>query len=195
MELNEFINYLKISLNRFMNYVTSSEFEFYSFDIYNKYKLKIEDYFITNKEDDDKKIEIKKYNYSVVDLFNLYKLIKEYSSESINYLVKTNIIKEMLIKKYFIENPSNINDKAISQKIRELNYENYHHFFSLFEEYEGKYVNINQLFTTLILIGSNTISNEKFKELITENILKKEDFIKIDFWFENDVYLSKPINE
>ena len=195
MVLNEFISYLKSSLNRFVNYVSSLEFEFDSFDIYNKYKLKIEDYFITIKEDDDKKIEIKKYNYSIVDLFNLYKLIKEYSSESINYLVKTNIVKEMLIKKYFIENPSNINDKAISQKIRELNFENYHHLFSLFEEFDGKYVNINQLFTTLILIGSNTISNEKFNELITENILKKEDFMKINFWFENDVYLSKPINE
>ena len=195
MVLNEFITYLKSALNRFINYATSSEFEFDSFDIYNKYKLKIEDYFITNKEDDDRKIEIKKFNYSVVDLFNLYNLLKEYSSESIDYLVKTNIVKEMLIKKYFIENPSNINNNAISQKIRELNYEHYHHFISLFEEYDGKYVNINELFTTLILIGSDTISNEKIKELSTENILKKEDFMKINFWFENDVYLSKPFNE
>ena len=193
--LNEFIEYLKSSLHRYLNYITSSDFEFDSFDIYNKYKLKIEDYFINIKEEDDKKLEIKKYFYNINDLYSLYLLTKEYSSESINYLVKTNIVKEILIKKYFIENPSNLNNKAISVKIRELNFENYHFFFSLFEEYDGKYVNINELFTTLILIGSNTISNEKWKELVKENILKEEDFMKINFWFENDIYLNKCIDE
>jgi hypothetical protein len=193
--LNEFIEYLKSSLNRYLNYITSSDFEFDSFDIYNKYKLKIEDYFINIKEEDDKKLEIKKYFYNINDLYSLYLLTKEYSSESINYLVKTNIVKEILIKKYFIENPSNLNNKAISVKIRELNFENYHFFFSLFEEYDGKYVNINELFTTLILIGSYSITNEKWKELFSENILNKDSFMKIKFWFENDNYLNKCINQ
>jgi hypothetical protein len=192
--LNQFIDYLKNYLNKFLNYITSSDFEFDSFDIYNKYKLHIEDYFTNIKEEEDKKIELKKYNFSIIDLYSLYNLIKEYSSESIHYYVKTNIVKEMLIKQYFIENPSNKNNKAISEKIRELNYENYHYFIDLFEEFDGKFININELFTTLILIGSNTITNDKWKELITENILHKEDFMKIEFWFENDVYLNNIIN-
>ena len=193
--LNQFIDYLKNSLNKFLNYITSSDFEFDSFDIYNKYKLHIEDYFTNIKEEEDKKIELKKYNFSIIDLYSLYNLIKEYSSESIHYYVKTNIVKEMLIKQYFIENPSNKNNKAISEKIRELNYENYHYFIDLFEEFDGKFININELFTTLILIGSNTITNDKWKELITENILHKEDFMNIEFWFENDAYLNNIINE
>ena len=193
--LNEFIDYLKTSLNNFINYVTSSEFEFDSFDIYNKYKLNVESYFTNVKEEEEKKIEMKKYYYNIAELYSLYNTIKEYSSESINYLVKTNIVKEMLIKKYFIQNPSNLNNNAISQKIRELNFENYHFFFSLFEEYDGKYVNINELFTTLILIGSYSITNEKWKELFSENILNKDGFMKIKFWFENDNYLNKCINQ
>ena len=193
--LNQFIDYLKSSLNKFLNYITSLEFEFDSFDIYNKYKLHVEDYFTNIKEEEDKKIELKKYNFSIIDLYSLYNIIKEYSSESINYYVKTNIVKEMLIKQYFIENPSNKNNKAICEKIRELNYEHYHYFIDLFEEFDGKFININELFTTLILIGSNTITNDKWKELITENILYKEDFMKIEFWFENDVYLNTIINE
>jgi len=193
--LNQFIDYLKSSLNKFLNYITSLEFEFDSFDIYNKYKLHVEDYFTNIKEEEDKKIELKKYNFSIIDLYSLYNIIKEYSSESINYYVKSNIVKEILIKQYFIENPSNKNNKAINEKIRELNYENYHFFIDLFEEFDGKFININELFTTLIIIGSNTITIDKWKELITENILHKEDFMKIEFWFENDAYLNNIINE
>ena len=193
--LNEFIEYLKSTLTRFVNYITLSDFEFDSFDIYEKYKLKIEDYFNYNKEEEDEKIEMKKFNYSSVDLYKLYHAIKEYSSDSVDYLAKTNLVKEILIKKYFLDTPSNIENKAINQKIKELTYENYDYFFNLFEEHEGKYININELFTTLFIIGSNTINNDKWKEIVTENILNKEDFMKINFGFENDIYLSKSINE
>ena len=193
--LNEFIEYLKSCLNRFVNVITFSDFEFDSFDIYEKYKLKIEDYFKNKIEEEDEKIEIKKFHYSVIDLYNLYLQIKNYSSESIDYLVKTNIVKEILIKKYFIDSPLNNTNKAINQKIKELTFENYDYFFSLFEEYDGRYVNINEMFTTLMIIGSNVIKNEKWKEIVTENILKREDFLKINFGFEKDTYLNKPINE
>ena len=193
--LNEFIEYLKSCLNRFVNVITFSDFEFDSFDIYEKYKLKIEDYFKNKIEEEDEKIEIKKFHYSVIDLYNLYLQIKNYSSESIDYLVKTNIVKEILIKKYFIDSPLNNTNKAINQKIKELTFENYDYFFSLFEEYDGRYVNINEMFTTLMIIGSNVIKNEKWKEIATENILRREDFLKIHFGFEKDTYLNKPINE
>ena len=193
--LNKFIEYLKSALTRFVNNVTLSDFEFDSFDIYEKYKLKIEDYFNYNKEEEDEKIEMKKFNYSIIDLYNLYHTIKEYSSDSVDYLAKTNIVKEILIKKYFLDTPLNKNNKAINQKIKELTYENYDYFFNLFEEYEGKYININELFTTLFIIGSNTINSDKWNEIVTENILNKEDFMKINFGFENDIYLSKPIND
>jgi hypothetical protein len=66
--LNEFIEYLKSCLNRFVNVITFSDFEFDSFDIYEKYKLKIEDYFKNKIEEEDEKIEIKKFHYSVIDL-------------------------------------------------------------------------------------------------------------------------------
>ena len=39
------------------------------------------------------------------------------------------------------------------------------------------------------------ITNEQWKEIVTENILQREDFMKINFGFEKDIYLSKPINE
>ena len=193
--LNEFIEYLKSALTRFVNCISFTDFEFDSFDLYEKYKLKVEDYFKNKIEEEDEKIEMKKFNYSAIDLYNLYLHIKNYSSESIEYLVKTNIVKEILIKKYFIDSPSNNTNKAINQKIKELTFENYDYFFALFEEYDGKYVNINEMFSTLMLIGSNVITNEKWKEIVTENILQREDFMKINFGFEKDIYLSKPINE
>ena len=81
-------------------------------------------------------------------------------------------------------------------------------FIRIFLVYENKYININTLFTTLLIIGSELISSEKFYEQINSYIPEKkknkthllltlEEFMKINFWFENDHYLNEisDINE
>ena len=82
-------------------------------------------------------------------------------------------------------------------------------FIQIFSVYEGKYININTLFTTLLIIGSELISSEKFFEQISLYLQNKEesknnnngnnshvllsldDFMKINFWFEKDNYLNE----
>ena len=77
---------------------------------------------------------------------------------------------------------------------------NYIYFLNKFSEYDNKYININELFTSLIFIGSELITSERFLQLIKEQLpninnmkhilLSQEEFLKLNFWFENDKYLN-----
>ena len=93
--------------------------------------------------------------------------------------------------------------KGISKKLLGLSNTKYQKFLSIFELYENKYININELFTTLFIIGSELISPNQFFESIQGSLpeskinekrilLTKEEFMNIKFWFENDEYLNNP---
>jgi hypothetical protein len=96
--------------------------------------------------------------------------------------------------------------KGISKKLLGLSNAKYQKLLSIFELYDNKYININELFTTLFIIGSELITPNQFFELIQgslpENkingkriLLTKEEFMNIKFWFENDEYLNNPCDD
>ena len=96
--------------------------------------------------------------------------------------------------------------KGISKKLLGLSNTKYQKFLSIFELYENKYININELFTTLFIIGSELISPNQFFESIQGSLpeskinekrilLTKEEFMNIKFWFENDEYLNNPCDD
>ena len=111
-------------------------------------------------------------------------LFKSSSSNNIRIIEENNGIPKMI---YFLSNMHYIN------------------FLNKFSEYDNKYININELFTSLIIIGSELITSEKFIELIKEQIpnaknirhtlLSQEEFLKLNFWFENDKYLNMYADE
>ena len=96
--------------------------------------------------------------------------------------------------------------KGISKKLLGLSNAKYKKLLSIFELFEGKYININELFTTLLIIGSELITPNQFWESIQGSLqeskinekrilLTKEEFMNIKFWFENDEYLNNPCDE
>ena len=199
---------------------------------------------------------IDKYIYNINDLMYIYNYLKAFGTEGCEYLVKYEIVQEILVHHYFskkkygdLSNINNLNNnsendansieinnkesennnsinflKSSKSSINILNEENngipkivlflsninYINCLNKFSEYENKYININNLFTCLILLGSELITSEKFLENINEqqlllgdknekkernNIMKhillnKEEFLRINFWFENDKYLN-----
>ena len=214
-------------------------------------KDKIENEIILINENDMPYID--KYIYNIYDLMYIYNYLKGFGTEGCEYLVKYEIVQEILVHHYFskkkygdLSNINNLNNNsendANSVEIKEsnnnsitflkssksliniLNEENngipkivlflsninYINCLNKFSEYDNKYININNLFTCLILLGSELITSEKFFELINEQqlllgdknekkernknmkhiLLNKEEFLKINFWFENDKYLN-----
>ena len=189
---------------------------------------------------------IDKYIYNINDLMYIYNYIKTFGTEGCEYLVKYEIVQEILIHHYFSKKKygdlSNINNSKSnvdsdansvevnnsennsinflksSKSINLINEENngvpkivlflsnvnYINFLNKFSEYDYKYININNLFTSLLIIGSELITSEKFMEYIQEQIknnnskhilLSKEEFLNLNLWFENDKYLTTNIDE
>ena len=274
--LNEFINYLKRTLNNFNQRISLDNFEFDTYDIYRRYKVDVNDLYDKMKynvvfnvdkikigehyEDENiKKNEnkifiseeemsyIQLYVYNLNDLMYICNYIKTYGAETCNFLVKYDIVKEILIHQYFTkkkygiysknENDDNFhmpqsrsnnlnfltynpvnkfnilnNSNVLSQMLSEENNGickkiifssnvNFTKFLKKFSVFNNKYININELFTCLLLLGSNLITSYKFMELIKEYIpedkknlknilLTKEEFMKIPMWFEKDDYLN-----
>ena len=276
--LNEFINYLKRTLNNFNHRISLDNFEFDSYDIYRRYKIDVSNLYEKMKfnavfnvdkikigehiEDENAKINenkifiseeemsyIQLYVYNLNDLMYIYNYIKTYGAETCNFLVKYDIVKEILIHQYFTkkkygiysknDNDDNINihvhqssssnlnlltynpvnkfnilnnndvlgqmlaeeNNGICKKIIFSSNVNFSKFLKKFSVYNSKYININELFTCLLILGSNLITSYKFMELIKEYIpedkknaknilLTKEEFMKIPMWFEKDDYLN-----
>ena len=162
---------------------------------------------------------IQQYVYNINDIMLLYKHIKEFSLQTCEYFVKYEIVKEILMnylinqKEYYlfydditklkINNKNNYNNlNGICKKMKFYSYEKIDDFIKIFFVYNNRYININELFTTLIIIGSELINPERFEEIIKENIpenkknqknilLTLDEFMKIKFWFENDRYLNE----
>jgi hypothetical protein len=162
---------------------------------------------------------IQQYVYNINDLMILYKYIKEFGLQTCEFFVKYEIVKEVLMnylinqKEYYlfyddtsklkINNKINCNNSnGICKKMKFYSYEKIDNFIKIFFVYNNRYININELFTTLIIIGSELINSEKFEEIIKESIpenkktqknilLTLDEFMKIQFWFENDRYLNE----
>lgn len=197
--LNSFIYYIQRALHNFTSAISLDDFEFDSYDIYKP--INIERYF--SPENDEYN-----FNYNIRDLLSIYNNIKQYATFD-SSLIKREIIIEILIKKYFA---NQIHSDGISSYIKSHSYSSYRKFIDFFiediqridnkenVEYD-KYVNINNMFTALILLGSKTISANEFKnmidgiELFKSTKVNKENFMKIYFWFEEDDYLNNPFDE
>ena len=193
-----------------------------------------------------------KYIYNINDLMYIYNYLKTFGTEGCEYLVKYEIVKEILIHQYFskkkygdlsninkISNNNSENDgnsfeinkdennnnsfnlfkynnfnniklndenNGIPKMVLFISNINYINFLNKFSEYNNKYININDLFTSLIIAGSELITSSKFIELIKEQLpkeknlskhilLSKEEFLNINYWFENDKYLNSFFDE
>ena len=190
---------------------------------------------------------IDKFVYNINDLMYIYNYLKTFGTEGCEYLVKYEIVQEILIHHYFskkkygdLSNINNTNNNVdsdgnsveinnsdngsinlfkSSKSLNMILYEenngipkivlflsnvNYIKFLNKFSEYDNKYININNLFTSLIIMGSELITSEKFIELIQEqnknsnnknSKLSKDEFLNLNLWFENDKYLTTYIDE
>ena len=179
---------------------------------------------------------VQQYVYNLNDLFDLYSTIKEFGILTCDYFVKYEIVKNIFINKvlneksreyklfYGIKTNKSNNDNIVKDKKKDNKIFNgvckrmkfysskkIEDFIKVFSVYENKYININALFTTLLIIGSELITSEKFYEQInpfinnnnnnneegTKNkdrshiLLTLEQFMKINFWFEADDYLNE----
>ena len=162
---------------------------------------------------------IQQYIYNINDLILVYKSIKEFGLQTCEYFVKYEIVKELFMNYvinikdycYFYEDifknnklnnniPRNMN--GVCKKMKFYSYKKIDDFIKIFSIYDNQYININELFTTLIIIGSELITSENFEKSIMEFIpeekrnkknilLTKEEFMKIPFWFEEDRYLNE----
>ena len=165
------------------------------------------------------------FAYNLNDLMNIYNYMKLFGANTCNFYLKYDYVKEILIHQYFTkkkygsfdDNNNNKNDEGnnstfiyqilseenngICKKILFLSNVNYLNFLNKFSIYNNNYVNINELFTSLLLLGSQIITSDKFNELIKEYLpenkrdsknilLTKEEFMKIPLWFEKDEYLN-----
>ena len=249
--LNEFMNYLIKSLNNFYYKISLDNFEFDSYDIYRRYKVDVnfvyekmkynaifntDKIIIGNKKDDENnKINnktiineeemsyVQLFAYNLNDLMYIYNYIKSFGANTCNFLVKYDIVKEILIHQYFTKKKygeydnnknennnftNNIFDQILSEenngickKILFSSNINYINFLNKFATHNNNYININELFTCLLLLGSLLITSDKIVEIIKDNLpenkkesknilLTKEEFMKIPMWFEKDEYLN-----
>ena len=253
--LNEVVAYLKKVLGKSEEKASLEDFEFDNYDIYKRYKVDTSIIFdklnfnsivnLKNKKNteiilinENDMPYVDKFVYNIIDLMSLYKYLKSYGTEGCEYLVKYEIVKEILVHQYFskkkygdltnINNPnakkknSNVDSDAISEINNEINNNNinisenniinfinlyknadsnelktnednngipkimlflsninYITFLKKFSEYDNKFININDLFTSLIIIGSELITSEKFIELI-KGQLPKEKNVKVN---------------
>ena len=252
-KLDEFITYLKRALNQNFETITMEGREFDYNDKYLKnkkyvfplYKTLYPDEIINlslnftlgdNFENNLVKLSslnlVQQYVYNVMDLYDLYNLIKEYGIQSCDYFVKYEVVRNIFINKVInekgkeyslfygnnIANNGNIkivltkeksDDKifnGICKRMKFYSNKKIDDFIKIFSVYENKYININLLFTTLFIIGSELISSEKFYEQISPYLpnnteikdknkshilLSLPQFMKINFWFEEDQYLNE----
>jgi hypothetical protein len=160
---------------------------------------------------------------------NIYNHIKLFGVDTCNYFVKYEIVNEILVMKYFnnkkygkYENQTSEDEfdrvilnetideenNGICNKILFASNINYNKFLNHFVQFNNNFININELFTSLLILGSELINTDKFIDLIKEYIpenkredknifLTKEEFMKLPMWFENDDYLNilKDTNE
>ena len=247
--LNEFVNYLKKIMKKNNKSIDLDKFEFDNFNIYSRHKVDIssilENMNLTSYIDTDNQKEIKdgkkeiilinindisysdKFVYNINDLMQIYNYLKSFGNEGCDYLIKYEIVKEILVHKFFAKrkyenklsnNPINTTNEddaekitlfksnnkinieennGISKAIKFLSNVNYINCLDNFSEYQNNYININDLFTCLILIGSEVITSEKFEEKIKEknnkeiiSSLSKEEFLDLNLWFDEDKYLN-----
>ena len=247
--LNEFVNHLKKILNKNSKSIDLDKFEFDNFNIYSRHKVDIvsildnmnlTSFIDTNKQikNKDEKKEIilinindisysDKFVYNINDLMQIYNYLKSFGNDGCDYLIKYEIVKEILVHKFFAKrkyenkisnNPINttneddIEKKTLFKSQNKINFEenngipkaikflsnvNYINCLDNFSEYQNNYININDLFTCLILIGSELITSEKFEENIKEknnkeiiSSLSKEEFLDLNLWFDEDKYLN-----
>ena len=254
--LNELSEYLKKIMNKENTKAQLDDFEFDTFDIYNRYKIDVSSildkmnlnsFINTNQPEkkDDEKTELKlinisnisypdKFVYNINDLMQIYNYLKTFGNEGCDYLIKYETVKEILVHKCFAKRkyesqPDNNNvqinignedneskntekmnlfkssynkvnfeeNNGIPKAIKFLSNTNYVNCLDNFSEYQNNYVNINDLFTCLILCGSDLITSEKFIEKIKEQtkkennlLLSKEEFLSLNFWFDGDKYLN-----
>ena len=126
--LNEFINYLKKSLNYFNKKINSNIFEFDTFDIFYRYRLDVNELYrkytinhllntdgIKNKEMKDKNYIAEEeltytqlYVYNLRDFMNIYHNLKLFGIDTCDFFVKFEIVNEILLNMIKIK---------ISQKI------------------------------------------------------------------------------
>ena len=162
-----------------------------------------------------------KFVYNINDLIQIYNYLKSFGIEGCEYLIKYETVKEILIHKFFSKrkyvfqpnannnainsiNDDKSNNKIISEDnngiplaIKFLSNVNYINCLENFSEYQNNYININDLFICLILLGSEIINSEKFLESIKEKTnngtklyLTKEEFLDLNLWFDEDKYLN-----
>ena len=259
--LNEFSSYLKKIMNKQNKYIELDNFEFDTFDVYKRYKIDVPSIlekmnlnsYINPIKPENKKEETKelilinisdmsyseKFVYNINDLMQIYNYLKSFGNEGCDFLIKYEIVEEILIHKFFakrkyeiqLKSDSNnqinslnddneskntelktfikLNNKINSEEnngipkaIKFLSNVNYINCLDNFSEYKNNYVNINDLFTCLILCGSELISSEKFIEKLKEQLknennmyLSKEEFNSINFWFDEDKYLNSFADE
>ena len=164
---------------------------------------------------------VQQYIYNIYDLIELYYIIKEYGIQTCDYFVKYEIVKNIFINKvinekkeygfFYDNNINNAKEKkngirifdGVCKRMKFYSSKKIDEFIKIFYVYDNKYININLLFTTLLIIGSELISSEKFLEQINQYLpnnedinkehifLSLEEFMKINFWFENDIYLQE----
>ena len=198
--LNNFIYYLQRALHNFNNHISLDDTEFDSFDIY---KILNVEHLLNDIEEPNKN-----FVYNINELVSLHNLLKQFTTFD-SSLVSYDIVREILVKKYFT---GSIISEGICDFIKQLNYTRYRKFLDYFIEevdhvnkddtvvYE-KYVNINKMFTSLILLGSKVIPSVDYQEMIKDveffksTKVKRENFMKIDWWFDEDEYLKKEYNE
>ena len=253
--LNEFSNYLRKIMKKPNKKVELDNFEFDNFDVYRRYrvdvpsildKMNLNSYINLNKTKNQKEhitdltlININdmsysdKFVYNINDLMQIYNYLKSFGSEGCDYLIKYEIVKEILIHKFFAKrkyeiqsntkntqinlanedneskNTERINlfkintkinfeeNNGIPKALKFLSNVNYVNCLDNFSEYKNNYININDLFTCLILCGSELITSESFIDNIKEKtkkenhiLLSKEEFLNINFWFDEDKYLN-----
>ena len=103
--------------------------------------------------------------------------------------------------KFLLNDAINDKNNGICNKIFFSSNLNYINFLNHFAMYNNNFININELFTSLLLLGSQTINSEEFLELIKDYLpenkkqekkiyLTKEEFIELPMWFEKDDYLN-----
>ena len=250
--LNNFTKYLKKEMKYFNKNLDLSTFEFDTFDNFKRHKLNITDLYKNSKklflfnsekikivENNEIKINeyiteeemnyVQLYVYNLKDLMHIYNDLKLFGVDICNYYVKYEIVKEILVMKYFnnkkygkFENQNSEDEfdkiilnettdeenNGICNKILFASNINYSKFLNHFGEFNNNFININELFTSLLILGSELITADKFQDLIKEYIpeskkeeknifLTKEEFMKLPMWFENDDYLNilKDTNE
>ena len=162
------------------------------------------------------------YVYNLEDLMNIYNYLKIFGVDTANFYVKYEIVYEVLLvqnfnnKKYGIYENKKSEDEFDRNILSENNNEEnngicnkiffssnlkYINFLNNFAMFNNNFININELFTSLLILGSQIINPENFLELIKEYLpekkkeeknifLTKEEFVELPFWFETDEYLN-----